>query len=114
MYPAPFHEFEYRHLRYFTLERTSQAAGETGSTIGEWTYRRHSNYGPGPTIDAELFWAACTELSLTKTRTQFHKDTSMYKSQCRRNRIEFKKPRNSENLMRFCHPEFWALRHNND
>jgi len=28
-------KFEYRHLRYFTLEHSSQTAGETDTVIGE-------------------------------------------------------------------------------
>ena len=92
MYPAPF----------------------LGTTLGEWTYLRHSNYGVGPAIDTDLFWAACTKKSLRKTRMQFHKDTSTYESRLRRYLLETRRTQNRENLLRFCHPAFWKLGSKND
>jgi hypothetical protein len=107
-------DFQYRNLRYFTLEYGKQKAGDTCTVLGEWTYRRHSNYGPGPKVDAELFWEDCTNIALPKTRRQFHKDTSTYESRIRRYIFELEKKRHSENLLRYCHPAFWALGRNDD
>ena len=107
-------DFEYRNLRYFTLEHRGQTAGRAGTTLGEWTYLRHSDYGVGPAIDTALFWAACTKKSLRKTRMQFHKNPSAYESRYRRYLLELKRTQPTENLLRFCHPAFWKLGSKND
>ena len=103
--------FEYRNLRYFTLEYGMHYAGKPGTVLGEWTYRRHSNYGVGPAVDARLFLAACMDLALPATRMRFHKDTSTCESRFRRHIAKY---RSTENLLRFCHPAFWTLGNNDD
>ena len=107
-------DLEYRNLRYFTLEHGERAAGKADTTLGEWTYLRHSNYGVGPAVDTGLFWTACTKISLRKTRLQAHKDTSAYERRLRRYLLESKRTQTPENLLRFCHPAFWKLGSKND
>jgi len=48
-------DFQYRNLRYFTLERSKPKADDTGTVLGEWTCRRHSNHGPGPKLMQSSF-----------------------------------------------------------
>lgn len=105
---------EYRNLRYFTLEHGGQIASKAATTLGEWTYLRHSNYGEGPAVDTGLFWTACTKISLRKTRVQAHKDTSAYERRLSRYLLESKRTQTPENLLRFCHPAFWKLGSKND
>lgn len=107
-------DLEYRNLRYFTLEHSGQTTGKAGTTLGEWTYLRHSNYGVGPAVDTGLFWTACTKISLRKTRTRFHKDASNCESRLRRYLLESRRTQPPENLLRFCHPAFWKLGSKND
>ena len=107
-------DLEYRNLRYFTLGHGEQMAGKASTVLGEWTYLRHSNYGVGPAVDTGLFWAACSKISLPKTRMQFHKDTSTYESRFRRYLLESKRTQSPENLLRFCHPAFWKLGNKTD
>jgi len=107
-------DFQHRNLRYFTLERSKPKADDTGTVLGEWTCRRHSNHGPGPKVDAELFWESCTNIALPKTRMQFHKDTSTYESRKRRYKFELENKRKSENLLRYCNPAFWTLGRKDD
>ena len=107
-------DLEYRNLRYFTLEHSGQTTGKAGTTLGEWTYLRHSGYGVGPAVDTGLFWAACTKISLRKTRMRSHKDTSTYERRLRRYLLETRRTQNKKNLLRFCHPAFWKLGSKND
>lgn len=106
--------FEFRNLRYFTLERPTLITSDAGTNVGEWVYQRYINHGSGPVVDAELFWGACTKLALKNPSVQPLGDSIKSVRSSGPVQLGQKGGKNSENLLRFCHPAFWKLGNKND
>jgi hypothetical protein len=85
-------------LRYFTLERGLEKEGVCGAVLGEWTKKGHANYGSCPVIDVGMFWATCI------ARIQRENESFNYNKETRP-----KGTYTEPNLLRYCHPAFWAL-----
>jgi hypothetical protein len=85
-------------LRYFTLERGREKDGVSGTILGEWTRKGHTTNGSGPIVDAKALWSCCI--------AHIQRENESVKHDRKARSVSF---RHQENLLRYCHPAFWAL-----